>query len=315
MHKLLSISLLLIISFAGTAQTAEEYYQKSQAFFVSENFKSALKSIDEGIDLEEDSVKYHILRSRCCAKLGQYNEGLSSLDDAEDLAPKSGEVQLHRGLFYDYFGKSKEAIDEFSAAIRRAEDIGNDTLLVAGLVGRGKVSCDIRNFEFAEKDFKLALSIDSTDFAALNNYATLLDKANRTEEAIEITLRLIETNPDYGYFYTNLGYYNTRLERYDEAIKAYDKAIALNPEDPFAYNNRGHTKYLQGKNKAALKDIDKSISLYPSNSYAYRNKAMVFFAMEKKEKACEQVALALRYGYLQQYGDDIRELMNKCGYR
>ena len=98
-----------------------------------------------------------------------------------------------------------------------------------------------------------------------------------------------------------------------KAIEYFDKVLSFNPNEPLGYSNRSFNLYKLGDLKAALKDIDESIKLYPGNSYAYRIKALIYFEQGKTKKGCENIQIALDYGFTAMYGDEVVKLQNeKC---
>ena len=57
-----------------------------------------------------------------------------------------------------------------------------------------------------------------------------------------------------------------------------------------------------------MRDINKSIKIMPSNSYAYKIRALIYIEKGKAEKACEDLNIALSYGYTAQYGKEVEKL-------
>jgi regulator of sirC expression with transglutaminase-like and TPR domain len=65
--------------------------------------------------------------------------------------------------------------------------------------------------------------------------------------------------------------------------------------------------------KGALKDVNKAIELNPYNSYAFRNRALIYLTMKEKEKACEDLHAAVRKGFTEEFGYEVRDSIdNNC---
>ena len=92
------------------------------------------------------------------------------------------------------------------------------------------------------------------------------------------------------------------------AADLFTRGLEKQPDDAFMLNNRGYARLKAGDPKNALKDIERSIKLGPENSYAYRNLGLVHQALDNKDKACEAFETALKKGYTQRYGDDVKEI-------
>ncbi len=61
----------------------------------------------------------------------------------------------------------------------------------------------------------------------------------------------------------------------------------------------------------AIVDINKSIDMYPTNSYGYRNRALVYLALDKQEESCRDLAAAEYYGFATNYGEEVKQLIQK----
>jgi Flp pilus assembly protein TadD len=62
---------------------------------------------------------------------------------------------------------------------------------------RGAVSLSLGHFERAERDLRLALSIEPNRRSAAHSLATVLMKTNRNQEAATVAEKLVETHPQY----------------------------------------------------------------------------------------------------------------------
>ena len=64
-----------------------------------------------------------------------------------------------------------------------------------------------------------------------------------------------------------------------------------------------------GNTKEALKDVNKSLKIKEFNAYAYKNRALIYIELGQNENACLDLKQAIDYGYSQQYGDEVKELI------
>jgi len=73
---------------------------------------------------------------------------------------------------------------------------------------------------------------------ALLGYARLLEQQGRSEDAIRLYRRAVETNPkEAGPAFNNLGLCLSRAGRNDEAIAAMSESVRLDPKNPLYRNN------------------------------------------------------------------------------
>jgi hypothetical protein len=94
-------------------------------------------------------------------------------------------------------------------------------------------------FEVAERQLTVAVTIKPDSAAALNNLGSALRGLQRFEEAMASFDRAIALQPDYAEAYNNRGNALLSLCRLDDALASYDRAITLKPDYAVAQKNRG----------------------------------------------------------------------------
>ncbi|MFT6500341.1 MAG: tetratricopeptide (TPR) repeat protein [Crocinitomicaceae bacterium] len=304
-----TLLILLSLSIIGTSycQTAEEYEVKSNDYFLKNDYKNALKAIDNAIELEMTVDYYHAIRAKCLIGLGEIEESLNAYGRGIILFPKSSQLYDERALLYTRLRMNTEAIADYNKALKYAE---NDTTKFMIMTNRAAAKMAWRDFEGAYDDLMQSYNFDSTDIAVLVNLGAMCDEVGRGDETLKYLLKAVEIDPTFSAPYANIGYKYQEMGRYDEAIKYYNKVLELDPEEPLGFSNRSYNLYKLGEFKSAMKDINKSIEIYPANSYAYKVRALIHIANKKNKKACEDLDIAIELGYTEQYGDEVQQLIN-----
>ena len=108
------------------------------------------------------------------------------------------------------------------------------------------------NFPGAEAEFRRALELAPQNASVTVNYANLLAKLGRLDEAVALGQRAIALEPLRGGFHQNLVPDLTALGRYDEAEAAVRKAIELQPQSASSYEQLAIIQILRGKSGAAV---------------------------------------------------------------
>jgi tetratricopeptide (TPR) repeat protein len=99
------------------------------------------------------------------------------------------------------------------------------------------------------------------------------------------------------------------LEKYEEADSIFQMIYKEN--DAFFLNNYGMNKHNMGQTAEGKKLIQKSLSINPNNSFAYRNLAVIALSEGDEIKACEYLQKAKSFGFENQYGTEVEELIIK----
>src|SRR5437016_870861 len=83
----------------------------------------------------------------------------------------------------------------------------------------------------AEKEWRQTLAVDPNDGKAWTNLGVVLNKQNKTEEAIRAWKRATEVDSSLAGAYFNLGLVFVRSQSYREAIVPLQRALILEPQN------------------------------------------------------------------------------------
>jgi tetratricopeptide (TPR) repeat protein len=297
---------LLCASLAfGQSQAA---YDRAYQLFQDGKYESALKEVNLLIEQAPDSALYYDLRAEVRVKLKDMSKALDDFNRAIQLEPANPFFYSHRGLFFYMTINPDHAIEDHNMALKY---VSNDTLRYSIITDRGSAKAQKRDFKGAYEDYSAALRFDSNNIVTLTNMGAILDELGRAEEAIPLLEKVIRIDPNFVGGYGNLAFRYAQMGNYKKALAFNNKVLELDPNEALGYNNRGYVKYKLSDHQGALKDINKSLQLYPGNSYAYRNRALVYLALGQKAKACTDLEAAINYGFIEVYGEEVKELKTK----
>ncbi|MDQ6911477.1 MAG: tetratricopeptide repeat protein [Verrucomicrobiota bacterium] len=137
------------------------------------------------------------------------------------------------------------------------------------------------NFTAAEAEYRRALDLAPHDPGVLANFASLLAKLGRLDEAVALTQRAVALDPLRGITHANLAIYLIALGRYEEAEAAARKAIELQPKAPANYRSLALINILRGKPAAAV-EFAKQVPDPVWRTYAL---ALTYFANGQRAEA------------------------------
>jgi Flp pilus assembly protein TadD len=162
---------------------------------------------------------------------------------------------FQKGLYEDNAKKYKDAIGDFTEAIRAKPDYGD------AYADRGWSYDKLGLYEKAIMDVSEAIRLkpDNSEYYLIRGDAYF--DLKQYENAISDYIEGIRLKPDHAEAYAALGSAYLRLKQYERAITDYTEAIRLKPDFGEAYYDRGWVYHALGDDKAAYADLKKSKKL------------------------------------------------------
>ncbi len=269
------------------------------------SFSGALNDIDEAIKLKPEFTELYYTRSLIHIRNKQYDEAIVWAKKGLEIKPENEELLLNiimaNRLRKNYKEvlvisdsllkinpRSTDALNARADALRHEKNYADaiatytkviemDPQNIEAFYDRGIANAHNKDFDAAYADIKRAMTIDTAQlWAGYNNIAFFIKFEQKD---------------------------------YQGSLEYFDKAIKLNPKFSNAYNNRGFAKLQLNDLKGARADIMRAQELEPTNSYAYRTMALYFIADNKPKQACEQLDKAIKFGYSDDYDDEVDKLI------
>jgi type IV pilus assembly protein PilF len=168
-----------------------------------------------------------LMLSACNTAVGpSSNQNIRPSPETNDIA----KANLNLGIEYLKQGRYEDALESLEKA-KAADSSYSATYNMLGLLHQ-----KINKPKKAEQYFKKAISLNSNDSSALNNYGNFLCENNRFEEMLD-TYSKAAKNPLYStpeIAITNAGLCLYNNSRKDEAKIKFQEALKLNPKVPQA---------------------------------------------------------------------------------
>jgi tetratricopeptide (TPR) repeat protein len=117
---------------------------------------------------------------------------------------------------------------------------------------RGLMNYRVGKAEFAEKQFRKAIKLNSELVAAYNNLGILYLNLQLPDSAIVFCRTALTIKPDYVLAYQNMANAFAQKREFDSAIVYYQHVISIEPTYVNAYENMSRAFYQKGEQAQAL---------------------------------------------------------------
>ena len=197
----------------------------------------AVQTATAALSDTSDSVNVLINRGVAYWHLGKKERAFDDWRRAAEMMPRNGEARYNRGLAFWNKGQKKSARNDFEAAcslgIQRACDVLNDPYglsSVKELLHASATAFQQKNYITVIDLSKRVLAQEPNNPVALTNWCGALVSLGRTDNAMPICNKAIETAPEFGLAYNNFGVAWEQKKDMETALYYYTAACRLNNE-------------------------------------------------------------------------------------
>ncbi len=238
--------------------TKPEYYLfLSDILLDYDKSKDALRVLNSAVFRFPENTNCLLKQAELYYTLKQYHQSTSAINLLLESDPNHAKAFFLYGQNYKELGDTIRAINSFQKAVDLDPDILAGWISLGNLWGK-------KGPTIAEKYFKTAISIDSTDVYALNSYALFLGNQDRYEESLKIYRKIAIRDPQFSDGFFNAGIMYLMIDSLKLANKQFDLAVKTNPTFAKAYYYRGLTFEQDGQLALAKSDYEQALKFDPA---------------------------------------------------
>jgi arylsulfatase A-like enzyme/Tfp pilus assembly protein PilF len=158
-----------------------------------------------------------------------------------------------------------EQLKQAETCIQKAISNGVD---FAGLhLNLGQIYQNKKQYDLAQKEFKLAIAMDELNVSAHYWLANSLRAAGKHQQAIPEYEKALQMNPRHIFAINGLAMSYFALKRNDEALKAFSTAVEYDPKNPGAHFNLAVQAERMNKVDEAIRAYKKFLELTTDQTF------------------------------------------------
>ncbi|HSZ84811.1 MAG TPA: tetratricopeptide repeat protein [Puia sp.] len=286
-------------------QSETELIKIGTGYLDTLEYKKAIDFYTRAIEINSSNSQTFELRAIAWFKIFDIDKALSDTSTAIELDKKNHNAWFNKGEILKY----RKEYSEAELCYREADKIYPDNLFyITGLI---ETTYKQKKYKETIGYCNQILKESPIDFIALNFRGLAFSKQLDYEAAIKDYLKIADIKKPNATIYNNLGFWYSKMGKLKKAYNNLSVALQLNQTHPYALDNLGFVEYLNGNYEKALKLIERSLEIAPSNSYAYKNRALVYLKINQRELALNDLQMARSLDYLEDYGNEVEELLKK----
>lgn len=217
-------------------------------------------------------------------------------EKSNEILEKALEIDVHP-MILSLISQNYKAMGDYEKALEyKEQEIQIQPENEALIAEKGDILGDLGDYEGAIATLTQYVESIPDYFGGYYRRGWFKDLAMKTDEAIEDYTMAITLNPDYAYAHFGLGDMFTRKGETEKAKAEYEKVLALDtvPAD----NSCAMYAYLAlGRKDEAIDFINRVIALDTLDAGSYYDAACIYSRIGEKQKALENLKLALEKGF------------------
>ncbi|MFP5234564.1 MAG: tetratricopeptide repeat protein [Acidobacteriota bacterium] len=220
-----------------------------------EQFAQAAPLLREAARRDPQNLPLRMALAHSCLWSKQYQCVLDTYHEILTLNAESAEADMLAGEALDELQDRAGATAQFRAA-EKANPKEPEVHF-----GLGYLLWAQRQYDEAEREFKLELENDPAHAQSMLYLGDLYMQSNRPEQAEPLLRKAIALDPSLWRAHLDLGIVDTEAKRYSEAIAELETAAKLNPAEVNIHWRLGRVYRAMGKMDAAKAEFDKASKL------------------------------------------------------
>ncbi len=197
--------------------------------------KNGRKILVDSVHEEKDKIRYEIgddsyaIPRASVDRIDSFGSAAASRTakgPAPDLIPQTSTPIFATSVPVNVI--KNDRVDE--AAIADAERGGDSSLAAAANFQAGRFSLEQGDRDAAARYFDRALRFRPNDATVLTNYAAVLVRIGRPQDAVPLAEHAVRVAPDSPDGWATLGYAYEQSDRAKDAVPAFEKSLKLRPD-------------------------------------------------------------------------------------
>lgn len=221
----------------------------------------ALKTIQRAVNLDPKNIESLLTRAEVELTLQQYEDALKTLNEVIGLDLRNPDAYLLLGQTFAETGDTTRAIN----ATQEAVEIDPD--LVDGWIVLGRLHARIGT-DLAERFFETALSIDTSDLAAIHAKADFYRDRGDLRKAIDLYQKTTRIDRQYVSGHFNAGLLFMELGEVEKGRDEFAITVKNDPLHVRGYFFLGYAQEQLGELEAALKNYQTALRFAPDYKLA-----------------------------------------------
>lgn len=274
-------------------RSPEAVISEAQTLYQEGKLTQAIAAYKQAIVADPQNPSLYVELARLQVYTGDYENALTSAEDALLLNLTNPEAHAVKGWALSYLDRNAEAEASVSEALELDPNFGSAYAYMVEIL---LADCEYEEIERSIELSRKALELAPNLVEAHNARGLVLSCTGNYAEAIQEYKQALAINDKLWEQHYSLGSAYRFNGDYDLAQQSMLAAIALNPQNPDIPTDLSRTYATQGQFGKAVQYAEQALKVDPGNARLYGNLGFMLYKNGDYGKALESLTLAVRGG-------------------
>ena len=246
-------------------------------------YEDSIAVLEQALISDEKNVQVYYNLGFTYKLMGRYEDAIQCFETVVERNPNDVLAFNHLGSIFQTTNNNVKAVNTF---LRGLKIDPNHPVLHLNLA---KSYEELGKIDNAMKEYEAALKSKPGWIDAIDAYADLLLKKNKTVEAGDLVKQALRLNPNNAKMLTKLGRVYTRQSNFDDAETEFNNALNLEPKNEKILSALADAYEKNGKNDEAVRIMQEVENLKPGDEKMLRQYSHILLSDNKFNSASKKI--------------------------
>jgi tetratricopeptide (TPR) repeat protein len=246
-------------------------------------YEESIAVLEQALVVDENNAQVYYNLGFTYKLMGKYDDAIQCFETVVDENPNDVLAFNHIGSIYSLTNQNEKAVASYQRGLKIDP---NHPILHLNLA---KSYEQLKKIDKAAQEYEAALRSKPGWLDAIDGYADLLLKKNKTKDAGDLVKQAIRLNPKNAKMHTKMGSVYSKQSAYDNAETEFNSALDIEPKNEKALSGLADVYEANGKNNDAIRTMKKIEEIKPGDSSMLKQYSHILLTANKLNAASRKI--------------------------
>jgi len=246
-------------------------------------YEESIAMLEQALVVDESNIQVYYNLGCTYKLMGKYTDAIQCFQTVVDENPNDVLAFNHMGSIYSLTNQNEQAVATYQRGLKIDP---NHPILHLNLAKSFEA---LGKYDKAEQEYEAALRSKPGWLDAIDGYADLLLRKNKTKDAGDLVKQALRLNPKNAKMHTKMGAVYAKQSIFDDAETEYIGALEVDPKSERALSGLADVYEADGKVPDAVRVMKRFEALKPADGSMLKQYAHILLTANKFNAASRKI--------------------------